>query len=153
METRGATSAHHRRPAVERRFKSGCTLRRSCFRFACETTARGRSPKKYWRCPKLGDVRSMRRWICSFRARERCTPFQKMNQPRITIASQRRPHGRQSPGSIPPYPRSISAYPRSVPAYLGMPDNGKKNFFQPSVAFWTHSSRLSRRQETGRLWN
>jgi hypothetical protein len=34
-----------------------------------------------------------------------------------------------------------------------MPDNGKKKFFQPSVAFWTHSSRLSRCQETGRLWN
>ena len=38
-ETRGATSAHHRRPAVERRFKSECTVQRSCSRFACETTA------------------------------------------------------------------------------------------------------------------
>jgi hypothetical protein len=28
-----------------------------------------------------------------------------------------------------------------------MPGSGKKKFFQPSVAFWTNSSRLSRRQE------
>jgi hypothetical protein len=47
METRGATSAHHRRPAVERRFKSGCTVQPSCFRFACETSAsRSLSSKK-----------------------------------------------------------------------------------------------------------
>jgi len=47
METRGATSAHHRRPAVERRLKSACTVQRSCFRFACETTAsRSQSSKK-----------------------------------------------------------------------------------------------------------
>jgi hypothetical protein len=77
----------------------------------------------------------------------------KNEQPRITIASQWRPHGRQSPRSILAYPRSIPTYPGSIRAYLGMPDNGKKNFSQPSVAFWTHSSRLSRRQETGRLWN
>lgn len=34
-----------------------------------------------------------------------------------------------------------------------MPDSGKKKFFQPSVAFWTDSTRLSQCQETGRLWN
>jgi hypothetical protein len=39
METRGATSAHHRRPAVERRFKSECTLRRGCFRLNQISTA------------------------------------------------------------------------------------------------------------------
>ena len=38
-ETRGATQAQHRRPAVVRRFKSECTVQRNCFRFACETTA------------------------------------------------------------------------------------------------------------------
>ena len=30
-ETRGATSVHHRRPAVERQFKSECTVQRRCF--------------------------------------------------------------------------------------------------------------------------
>ena len=44
-ETRGATSAHHRRPAIERRFKSECTVQRSCFRFTCETTALRRLAK------------------------------------------------------------------------------------------------------------
>ena len=38
-ETRGAASAHHRRPAVGRRFKSECTLQRNCFQLACETIA------------------------------------------------------------------------------------------------------------------
>jgi hypothetical protein len=62
----------------------------------------------------------------------------KMNQLRMTVATRWRPQGRQVHGLI--------------PSYCHMPDNGKKNFFQPSVAFWTNSSRLSRRQETGRLW-
>jgi hypothetical protein len=39
MQTQGATSAQHRRPAVARRFKSECTMQRGCFQFACETMA------------------------------------------------------------------------------------------------------------------
>ena len=39
VETPSATSAHHRRPAVARRFKSGCTVQRSCCRFARDTGA------------------------------------------------------------------------------------------------------------------
>ena len=46
METRGATSAQHRRPAVERRFKSGCTVPRSCFGSLAKRPLRGRSPQR-----------------------------------------------------------------------------------------------------------
>jgi hypothetical protein len=71
METRGATSAHHRRPAVERRFKSGCAaqplparLRNDCFEIAVL--------KEVLETPEARQCSSVRRWISAFPPRGRC---------------------------------------------------------------------------------
>lgn len=60
--------ARHQRTIDGRLLRGDSNLGARCSAAAsCETTAsRSQSSKKYLRRPKLGDVRSVRRWICSF---------------------------------------------------------------------------------------